>query len=79
MKDLAEWAKLIWSEYEYRHGLYWKSIYLWGGAAVALFVAPFLQPEVKELGSAAFIFPILGSFFNNYTPPSDIIKYYIVK
>lgn len=58
--EKVEWAKLIWQEYEYRHGLYWKSIYLWGGAAIALFIAPFLELTVKDLGSAVFIFPVLG-------------------
>jgi hypothetical protein len=59
-KDVVEWAKLIWSEYEFRHELYWKSIYLWGGGAVAMFVAPFLRQEVQDLGSAVYIFPVLG-------------------
>jgi hypothetical protein len=55
-----EWAGLLWEEYKYRHDLYWKSLYLWGGAATAIFIAPFLKPELGILGPAIFIFPVLG-------------------
>ena len=59
-KEYNEWAELIWEEYKYRHDLYWKSIYLWGGAATAIFIAPFFKPELIVLGSAIFIFPVVG-------------------
>jgi hypothetical protein len=59
-KKYDEWAGLLWEEYKYRHDLYWKSIYLWGGAATAIFIAPFLKPELEILRSAIFIFPVVG-------------------
>jgi hypothetical protein len=55
-----KWVELLWDEFKYRHELYWKSLYLWGGAATAVFIAPFLKPELKVLGPAVFIFPVIG-------------------
>jgi hypothetical protein len=55
-----KWAELLWEEFKYRHELYWKSIFLWGGAATSIFIAPFLKPELRVLNSVVFIFPIIG-------------------
>jgi hypothetical protein len=55
-----KWAELLWSEYKYRHEVYWKSLYLWGGGAIAIQIAPFLKPELRTLVEAIFIFPVLG-------------------
>jgi hypothetical protein len=58
--DKHLWAELYWREIEYRHALYWKSLYLWGGGALITLLAPFIRPETKQLENAVFIFPIFG-------------------
>ncbi|MCR4409134.1 MAG: hypothetical protein QHH43_00565 [Candidatus Saccharicenans sp.] len=58
--DDMKWAELLWDEYKYRHMMFWKSFYLWGGAAVTIFIMPFLKKELKVLNQAIFIFPLIG-------------------
>lgn len=55
-----KWAELLYKEWEYRHGVYWKSLYLWGGSVIAVLLAPFLRAEFKNLHEAIYFFPLVG-------------------
>lgn len=59
-EPVSKWAELLYKEFEYRHGLYWKSLYLWGGAVIAVLLAPFLKSELRPLGEAVYFFPMVG-------------------
>jgi hypothetical protein len=52
---------ITWQNYMYRHELFWKSLYRWGSAVIAISVVPYLRPEIlNSLGRAIYIFPVLA-------------------
>jgi len=52
---------LLWNEWAYRHDLFWKSLFRWGAAVIALWIVPFVKPEiVSKLGHGILIFPSLA-------------------
>jgi hypothetical protein len=63
-KSGGESDKLIdvtWQHYTYRHELFWKSLYRWGSAVIAISIVPYVKPEIlSSLGKAIFIFPVLA-------------------
>jgi hypothetical protein len=57
----AEGAKLLWEEWSYRHELFWRSLYRWGGATVAVSIVPYVNPDlIKDLGVVVLVFPFLS-------------------
>jgi hypothetical protein len=59
--DEKQAAELLWDEWKYRHGLYWKTLFRWGGAVVTLLIIPFIKPEIfSPLPIAALAFPLLA-------------------
>jgi len=59
--SFSEAAKLLWAEWEYRHGVFWNSLYRWGIATVAVTIAPYLLPNlIGQLQLAVLVFPFIA-------------------
>lgn len=53
-------AELLYNEWEYRHGVIWKTVQLWGAVAVFAISAPFLQFGGTLSTTAALLSPFFG-------------------
>ena len=59
--DEKQAIDLLWDEWKYRHELFWKSLFRWGGAVITLWIIPFLKPEVfKPYPIVSLLFPAMG-------------------
>lgn len=62
-----ESAPLLWEEWKYRHELFWKSLYRWGTASVAVSIVPWVQTEIlDDLGIMVLFFPVLASLIAGF-------------
>jgi hypothetical protein len=53
--------QLLWEEWKYRHDLYWRTLLLWGGSVITLWIVPFAKPEVfRPWPKVTLLFPILA-------------------
>src|SRR5438105_1214590 len=53
--------QLLWDEWKYRHDLFWKSLFRWAGAVLALWAIPFLKPDIfKPWPIVALAFPAMA-------------------
>ena len=61
----GEAADLLWKEWEYRHSIFWQSLYRWGGSAIAILLFPFLRPEIiGTLGNVVSVFLIIAGLIS---------------
>ena len=59
--DEKQAIDLLWEEWKYRHSLFWQSLFRWAGAVVALWVIPFVKPEVfRPWPRIALLFPMVA-------------------
>jgi hypothetical protein len=61
--DEKQAVDLLWDEWKYRHDLFWRLLFQWAGSVVALWIIPFLKPDIfKPYPKAALVFPLLAFF-----------------
>ena len=60
--EQKEARELLWKEWEYRHGVFWKSLNIWGLAVVTASVFPYANYElVRQLRWSVLIFPVIAA------------------
>lgn len=62
-----ESGPLLWEKWKYRQELFWKSLYRWGTAAIAVSIVPWVQTElVYDLGLMVLFFSCLASMIAGF-------------
>jgi hypothetical protein len=61
----GEAVRIIWEWRKYRNEAFWKTVYRYGAAVIAVSMAPYLLPDlIGKLGLAVLAFPAMGSFLS---------------
>ena len=59
--DEKQAIALLWDEWKYRHGLFWRLFVRCAGSVITLWVIPFLKPDVfKPFPFVSLVFPLLA-------------------
>lgn len=54
-------ADLVWKEFEYRHDLFWRSLFKWGSAFIVISIVPWVRPDLEsQLGRYVLVFPVFA-------------------
>ena len=76
----AQGAAILWEWRRYRNEAMWASVYRWGGASLAIAIAPYVIPSViGSLGYAVLVFPVVAFLLSSFAAYLIAVQYRLYK